>query len=597
MSAAEQFSLLLTLDQSVEYARQHIHPSTEPVLFLELEGAGLLPAFGAPEKRYLLGDIDALGPVLRALVRGEAAPYSEKLFPETLPAQVSIGKNTRLPLGNALAARDQLVLCPAIRHLVQAAEHKTSSGDNYFSTAQTLPWFGGTCVLTKEIGIAQAAETQVTRAALVAAVGAADFAGTAYYMGTKRDLTPFIVEALSGALPPDGIVLDLMCGSGAASGAFSRVWPTYASDAQLFCQHLAVVQGGGYSRIRVHATLPRILEVARSHEIELRSFLREPLRREAELCHSDITEILLKQFQSYVAEIPLFPEGGRTGVWDPCDEVAMRRLNPRRSPFCLFTAYFATIFFGLRQAVEIDSLRFAIEQLDDEEERCWALGALIVAVSVRATTYAAHFAQPTIRDLSTVSLRRLSKILEIWAGSIYHEFAVRFDRLAYQSESSKHAVTLLPGPWRVALDQFDCQTQGKTRAVYVDAPYTREEYSRYYHVLETLVRYNYPSATGHGKVPSKARQESFASEFFTRTQRNMEDHLVQVIRAVLGKGLICAWSYSNAGHANIPSVLEQIANDFPCRIESFAAPHRYISQRGRPPKDVLEYVVLFQPKW
>jgi hypothetical protein len=210
-------------------------------------------------------------------------------------------------------------------------------------------------------------------------------------------------------------------------------------------------------------------------------------------------------------------------------------------------------------------------------------------------TYAAHFAQPPIRSPNGISRRRLGKILETWAGSIYHEFAVRFDQLARQSETAKHAVTNLDGPWNVALEKLDVVAHGNPGAVYLDAPYTREEYSRYYHVLETLVRYNYPSATGRGKVPSKLKQECFASEFFTRTQRNMEDHLARIIRAILAKGWACAWSYSDAGQARIANVIERLTSER-CRLESFAAPHRYVSQRGKPHKDVTEYALLFIPE-
>ncbi len=590
MSAVTSNSPLWTLQEAVAYVQEHIDRNIDEALILAFERERLLPVFGDASKQYLRDDILALCPLLAAVARGEATAFGQAgFFDAGLPSQVRFGQRTWLPLADAVSASNQPAIFPALRQLVRLATAEEES-----ELTSPLTWLGGTCIRAAG-SLAEKASEQVRREAEIASVGVADFARTAYYMGTKRDLGPFLVEAMATALPPDAVILDLMCGSGAASGALCRVWPTYASDAQLFCQHLATVQGGGYDPARVSTYLPSLLECAREHEAKLRQPVATLLRREAELCHSDLTEELLREFRAYVAEVPAFPEDRSIDGWSPRREVALRRGDPRRVPYCLFTAYFPSVFLGLRQAIEIDSLRYAIDQLEDEKDRQWALGALVVATSVRATTYAAHFAQPLIRDVSSVSLLQAGKILENWAGSVYHEFAVRLDRLSRQSISARFPIKTVSGPWPVALEQFAALVTDSPVAVYVDAPYTREEYSRYYHVLETLVRYDYPSATGRGKVPSKARAERFASELFTRTQSKMEDGLVQIIRAVLDRGWTCAWSYSTTGSARIPLVVERAAEGRAVRIESFASPHRYMSQRGRRPKDVTEYVLVFSP--
>lgn len=415
-------------------------------------------------------------------------------------------------------------------------------------------------------------------------------------MGTKRDLVPFLVEALSSVLPAEGAVLDLMSGSGAASGGFCSVWPTHASDAQTFSRILAQVQGGGYDSSRSKACLGRILDLAWSNESELRRPIEDLLKREAEICHSDLTDDALIQLCRYVEDIPSISTAKGYGGWNPSSEIVTRRSDIRKFPFCLFTAYFPTVYFGLRQSVEIDSLRFAIEQLENEQDRQWALGALMVAVSVRATTFAAHFAQPRFRDFESLSIGHLGKLLDSWAGSIYHEFSVRFNSLAGRSESIMHPVNTIRGPWEEALKEFASRVEDKPAAVYVDAPYTRAEYARYYHVLETLALYDYPSSVGQGRIRSKAGGESFASEFFTRKQDVMEENLVRIIQEILRKGWICAWSYSDAASARISAVIENIAAQTNCTIESHAAPHRYVAQRGKKPKAVTEYLILFCPK-
>ena len=607
MSNSQQ---LMTVNEAVQYAKTQIDSHIDSDLLSQLERCGLLPSFLCPEKKYLQGDIDSLKPLLVALARGDATTYGEQgFFAEGLPAHVHLGNGTWLPLGDALAAQDEPYLCPALRHLAQIASQNCNS-KREIAPRIRVPWLSGTSILTSQQAVAEVAGIQVHRNAIVSESGVADFARTAYYMGTKRDLGPFLVEALASVLPKNGVVLDLMCGSGAASGAFCRVWPTYVSDAQIFCQHLALVQGGGFEVSRAQRCLLQILETARQHELELRKPIELLLRREAEFCHSDLTTELIHQFKEYVASIPSISTGGNIGSWFPTYEVDARRHNKAKRPYCLFTAYFAGLYCGLRQAIEIDSLRFAVEHLAEEDRR-WALGALVIAVSVQASTYAAHFAQPQpylsrlvgypspspLRrrhgDMLELTMPQLQKTLERWAGSIYREFSVRLESLARQSQTIEHPVHVIPGPWSLALDEFERQASASPIVAYLDAPYTRDEYSRYYHVLETLVRYDYPSATGIGRVPSKEHGERFASEFFTKTQRIMEHGLVQVICAVLEKGWTCAWSYSDAGQACISTVMEAVINKTACRVTSFAAPHRYTSQGGHPAKKVTEYLIVF----
>jgi adenine-specific DNA-methyltransferase len=583
----------LTEEEAIEFVREHICAEIGTSVLTGLETRGLLPFFMVDKKSYLLEDLKALAPLLQAIGRKESfAHTTESLFDEDIPQRVGFFGRTLLPLGEIDSAGGDPAISPALRNLSQLP---SGPGSLVEHDLRAIPWLSGTFVRSTELNVIREAEAQRQRRDKVAEVGTADFAQTAYYMGTKRELGPFLVEALAGKLPSDGVVLDLMCGSGAASGAFSRVWTTYASDAQSFCEYLAEIQGSGFTEKQATSCLVSILETARSHEAELRKPLRDLLRREAELCHSDLTTSLADKFRRYIRDVPLFPGSVRSHEWSPSEEIELRQSNKDAYPWCLFTAYFATVFFSLRQATEIDSIRYAIDQLEDPKERRWALGALIVAVSVKATTYAAHFAQPYIRDLEAISLNKLAGILDLWSGSIYHEFAVRFERLSRQSELSTNPVTIIEGPWQNALKNMSSLVLGRPVAVYVDAPYTREEYSRYYHVLETLIHYDYPSAIGSGRIRSKAKGESFASEFFTRKQASIEALFVEIITSIIQKGWICAWSYSNTGAANIAKVIQGVSDAKCCRVECLTASHRHKSQRGKPHKEVTENLIIFNP--
>lgn len=563
-----------------------------------LADAKLLPVYSGGANTdsavVISQDLDELLLLAEACAMQSGSRIPDTFFEGTnaLPDSIVCRDGSKIPLRDGLDGSDSLAFRPAVRALLGATIARNDGAD---SVRQAYLYFGGTCVETASPAVGNLAVRQREQAAVIDDEGRSDFARSAHYMGSKRRLGSFLVEALSSSLDPSGLVLDLMCGSGAATGAFAKKWRTFASDAQQFCRLLSLIQGGGYSHSQAEESLRRLLPIARQHAEVLRQRVHPWVQMEDDLLHCDVETPLLERYQTFLHEFPVYPETARTGDWSPLKEVDQRRADPTSTPHCLFTAYFANIYFGVRQAIEIDSLRSAIEQLEPPD-RNWALGALIVAASAQATTYAAHFAQPPIADPQKLKLGQLARILERRAGSIYHEFSARLLGLARQSETSAHAVRLLDGPWEEALAQFEALEPECSKAVYLDAPYTREEYSRYYHVLETLVTYNYPSVVGRGRTPTRGK-DRFVSELFTRSQLKMEDRLARIIAQVLRRGWICAWSYSDAGVANIPTVLQKVEAIVPsCKIRSFAVPFQHKSQGPRSHKQVTEYVLVISPR-
>ncbi|MFC1693025.1 hypothetical protein ACFL1R_05935, partial [Candidatus Latescibacterota bacterium] len=246
------------------------------------------------------------------------------------------------------------------------------------------------------------------------------------------------------------------------------------------------------------------------------------------------------------------------------------------------------------QSVQIDSLRFAIDQLQDEKGKKWAMGALITTLSDLGTIYGGHFAQPKVKNYSDMTLRKLSNVIETRSSSIFHEFMVRLRILSEQNQSLSENIEIVPGPWADALSALDGKIENESVLVYLDAPYTREEYSRYYHVLETLVSYNYPSCTGIGLTPKP--EERFRSEFFKRDAKQIANVLIKIITSILQRDWFCAWSYSDSGSANICEVINSVCYKIASDVKSFSVPSVHKSQGGAKPKNVTEYLIIFSPK-
>jgi hypothetical protein len=216
------------------------------------------------------------------------------------------------------------------------------------------------------------------------------------------------------------------------------------------------------------------------------------------------------------------------------------------------------------------------------------------------TTYAAHFAQPKIKGAEDLNLDNLPKVLEQRAYSVIHEFSVRLMNLAEESEKSPRRIEVVAGPWLVALKALDEMLSGQPVIVYVDAPYKREEYSRYYHVLETLVTYSYPSSLGTGRLPDKGTKDRPETEFFSRVEDVVNQAFIKLITEILKRGWDCAWSYADSGDANMVKVLSEVNKTTRCKVKSYATPYEHKPQgkskdkeKKKTKKKVTEYLILF----
>jgi len=595
-------NIITTVDedsQSVFIAEETILDFCESTCHIDLDSSklrhiiniGLLPQYTFNSKKFVLkSDLVSLLCSIKSIDSETliTAPYLH-LFSHDKMDSIKIGENTVIDLASEEPSKDPTFFS-ATRNLISSYQ-LSETGENI---EHSISYFSDSRLTTLSSDIFELAKSQLLRCEKADMTATSQFARSAHYMGSKRQLCSFLVEAISSALPESGVIVDLMCGSGVASGAFSKIWDTYASDAQEFCRILAVIHGGGFERSSAKEVISKLLPIARQHFEQLQSCFSDELEAEDDLFCCDIDRELIASYKEFVRAFPALHKGNKTKTWDPQAEVSLRRVDKSVYPYCLFTAYFTNVYFGLRQCVEIDSLRFAIDQLDDKNEKTWALGALIATLSALGTTFGGHFAQPGAMNLDGLSDVQISKVIDKRSFSITHEFSIRLLNLSEKSQSSPRGIDVVPGPWENALNLLASKLNGKDVLVYLDAPYTREEYSRYYHVLETLAVYSYPSCTGKGLTPIPG--ERFRSDFFTKNEGKITAILVNIITNILSKGWSCAWSYSDSGAANICNVINTVYLNTNCDIKSYSVPFVHKSQGGALPKNVNEFLVIFSRK-
>jgi hypothetical protein len=464
-----------------------------------------------------------------------------------------------------------------------------------------ISWPNGIRVYTPDHGLAPIIEKIALRLKRVSKDRASELTKSAYYMGSKYSISSFLVEGIAGFLPSNGVVVDLMCGAGSATRAFSLYWDVLACDALRFCTCLASGFGRQADSVSLLDAVSTIQKDFSENMSKLETLMAPLLEAEETFLYSQLgfDEGLGQKYSDFVSRTPRFPEGGKCMEWNPVEEVICRQLLSDRNtrPYCLLSAYFGNVYFGLRQAMELDSLRFAIDQLPNKEIREAALAAAVATASYIGTGFASQFAQPVkVPDLSK---GRLFDILERRAIRIFPEFAARLTALASVKAETSQKISFHTGKWEESLEKVPDFSDGRPTCIYIDAPYTRDEYARYYHVLETFCRYDYPESVGKGRVPSRKNGEMFKSKFFTRTNSSIAPMLAEIICKSLKYSDFCAWSYSSRAIGSIPDVIRLVEEQGNKLLASFSVSHKYNAQ-GRTSQRVYlsnsldEYLFVFK---
>ena len=296
----------------------------------QFEESGILPSHGPYRDSYLLEDLVTLGRATAFHKKERDTRNSGKtLFDEIRPSNarissVSITDSTEVRLGPLPPSRGS-AFCPAFRNLLSIDDGTANSATS------RIPYLDGSSVETCSEQFRESVTRQLDRISQASASEASQFARSAYYMGSKRSLAPYLVEGMYGLLGSRGLVVDLMCGSGAASGAFSRYWPTIASDAQTFCRLLATVQGGGSSQDRATDLLDRVVPRAHGHAARLLETLSTFVEAEDALLHEDPDSELQERYQEFLNSFPLYPTDSVRGAWNPTAEVEKRQTNPGKN--------------------------------------------------------------------------------------------------------------------------------------------------------------------------------------------------------------------------------------------------------------------------
>lgn len=290
--------------------------------------------------------------------------------------------------------------------------------------------------------------------------------------------------------PSRGPVVDLFSGSGVVAASLARARSVTAVDIQEYARVLssALLSPARLSNVATMRLTAAAVSMANElAETVLRGLLSWE-RAAVEALEASDPEPLCGIIErgSFaaldVAEGPL-----EDSLVHTLSEVAPQ-LGEIGVPLTL-TRYYGGVYFGYRQALQLDCLLAVVRMIPQEAHRDTALAAVLGAASDSVTSVGSHFAQPLrprdqqgrpkIHALRTLARRRQRDVCAI--------FLERLRRYA-EAPGTGHAAQAVCSDYR----DFLASHRADISVVYADPPYTRDHYSRFYHVLETIARGDTP---------------------------------------------------------------------------------------------------------
>lgn len=369
-----------------------------------------------------------------------------------------------------------------------------------------------------------------------------------HYLGSKLRALSSVEQAVNTLAAPGERVYDLFAGSGTVARWLARSRPVTSVDVQEYSRVIcsAMLNPVRIDIAKVEKSLTDVISIS-SQSGSL--FVAEPLiELEIEaMDHAAKGDLgLLADLLDAGSILTNAALSSNSAVKTAFRE-ARRRLDIFTSAPATTTMalrHFGGLYFSFRQAAEIDTILSLAHSRSDNQKDV-LLAAALSCASELVNTIGKQFAQP---------IRPRNKDGVIKRG-LYGQVAR--DRLLIASEVyisclSKYASlpTLHQPSFALRSDYLDFLSSANFDGgvVYADPPYTRDHYSRFYHVLETMSLFDDPqisSNTAKGKTNLSRgayRAERHQSPFCIKSQAPAAfDHMFSLVSRH-GSSIIVSYS-------------------------------------------------------
>lgn len=350
------------------------------------------------------------------------------------------------------------------------------------------------------------------------------------YMGSKASILPFIAAELSKVHVKNRQIVDLFAGACAISGGFGHISKIISNDIQ------------EYSSVIASTYLKRAEKIGNFDLVSLAKSIAE------------------KNIQKLPAGVDYLNKACSLHDFNKVEE-ANRELLKKDFKYShhLFTRAYSGTWWSAHQCVWIDAIRQVLDQLVEERRIEIADFNFGLTCLLHAMAYTSqgtgHYAQ--YRDAKTE--KAMADINKYRHASFPAIFAKKFGSLL-----KWHLQNVMEGDHILLAEDYRKCLANLTvpSVVYADPPYAFVHYSRFYHAMETAVKYDYPELQQlrNDVVKGRYRTERHQSPFCIKTQ--VKRAFLDLFDGVRSSGSDLLLSYSNTGMLDIDELMELASQSF-----------------------------------
>ena len=335
------------------------------------------------------------------------------------------------------------------------------------------------------------------------------------YMGSKRELLDFIISSINDLDIESNWFCDLFSGTSVVGCSLKDEYNVQINDIQI------------YTSIFANTYLPNINKLINSTELE------------------KIKDRVLFYVDEFYRKYPdLIFDYNSIDNYEKLTKLEIQQQNLIYSNFeigfHLFVKYYSGIYWSYTQCVWIDSIRAVAEEYKGKSDYYIILSSLIYAMSYTSQS-TGHFAQ--FRDVTESNMHdiMLYRIRDIW--TYFEKKFLEILNMVDVEATNRYTIT--------TLDYLDClRLIERNTIVYADPPYSSVHYSRFYHAIETLIRYDYPNV----KYKGRYREDRHQSPFGKKTE--VKNAFGKLFKGVKNKNSHLILSYSDNGMITQDEIME-----------------------------------------
>lgn len=327
------------------------------------------------------------------------------------------------------------------------------------------------------------------------------------YQGSKNNLSSFIQKNIEPYIQDGKAILDIFSGSAAVSNMFRDNYQIYANDAE---RYASIIADAILNQADIESATALLTALDSTYTRTVRE-LAEPIidfikKEELALSHEHYDELIVI-YSSY-------PTVWNNKFSNIIEDILTVDNIKNANDYYLFTTYYATNYYGITQALDIDCLIKVINLYFPQYKNA-LLSCLFYAMKETVFSKDGHMAQPLNleKNQNRLFIQRKKNIYELFIKKFQEYITVPLSKFSGKN-------TVFNSNFEDLLDE---KTFASVGLVYADPPYTDMQYSRYYHLLNVAAKYEYPELTvtkngytkglyTEGRYQSKLSQHSSAKQ-------------------------------------------------------------------------------------